>query len=243
MQTLKTQQQFDRATQQSNAIIFVDFDWSGQAQLSKLVVSEWERTWAVWNPRVSASIWIVCPDDQPWVVECLPKDSRDNAGAGHGAVLWLRDGRIVGQERSAYATGVRELARRTNELLNERAADSAASVRESEVLTIDVSAVTTWDDFHSHFARALGFPEFYGRNMNAWIDCMTDADDPDNRMSRVTVRPGRVLTLCLIGIGSLALRCPGIYSALVDAVAFVNWRRIERGQHAVLALSYDRCAT
>jgi hypothetical protein len=116
-------------------------------------------------------------------------------------------------------------------------------VRESEVLKIDVEAIATLDDFHSHFARALGFPEFYGRNMNAWIDCMTDVDDPDAGLSRVTVRPDRILTLHLSGIDTLALRSPDIYATLVDAVAFVNRRRIERGQSAALALSYDRRAS
>jgi hypothetical protein len=35
-------------------------------------------------------------------------------------------------------------------------------------------------------------------------------------------------------------RCPEQYRAVVDCCAFVNWRRIEVGEPAVLALSYYR---
>jgi RNAse (barnase) inhibitor barstar len=37
------------------------------------------------------------------------------------------------------------------------------------VVDVDLTEVRSWDDFHDAFARALGFPAFYGRNMDAWI--------------------------------------------------------------------------
>ena len=51
---------------------------------------------------------------------------------------------------------------------------------------------------------------------------------------------GRVLTLELDGVDGFADRCPEQYRAVVDCCAFVNWRRIEVGEPAVLALSYYR---
>jgi hypothetical protein len=75
--------------------------------------------------------------------------------------------------------------------------------------------------------------------MNAWIDCLTYADDDDG-MRNVTVAPRQVLTLQLEDVSSFADRCPEQFTAIVDATAFVNWRRIEQGSTAVLALSYDR---
>ncbi len=33
-------------------------------------------------------------------------------------------------------------------------------------------------------------------------------------------------------------RCPEIYNALIDCAAFVNWRRLQRGDLPVLALAY-----
>jgi hypothetical protein len=41
---------------------------------------------------------------------------------------------------------------------------------------IDGSKITDWDSFHDCFSGMLGFPGFYGRNMDAWNDCMTCLD-------------------------------------------------------------------
>jgi hypothetical protein len=100
-----------------------------------------------------------------------------------------------------------------------------------------MSAVTDSHSFHTVFAEKLGFPDFYGRNMNAWIDCLTYADEDDG-MRSVTVQPGQVLTLQLDDIRDFAARCPDLYAGLIEASAFVNWRRIELGSGAVLALSF-----
>lgn len=39
---------------------------------------------------------------------------------------------------------------------------------------IDGEAIVDWTSFHDEFQRQMGFFDSYGRNMNAWIDCMTD---------------------------------------------------------------------
>lgn len=108
------------------------------------------------------------------------------------------------------------------------------------IATIDTALISDWETFHSVFAATLGFPAFYGRNMNAWIDCMTYVDDPGAGMSAVTVEPGKCLTLQLTEATEFAQRCPEQFSALLDCSAFVNWRRMEQGQSPVLALSYHR---
>jgi Barstar (barnase inhibitor) len=98
-----------------------------------------------------------------------------------------------------------------------------------------MSQITDWDSFHDTFAHALGFPDFYGRNMNAWIDCLTYEDDG---MTAYPVQPGDVLTLQLLECRDFRARCPEIYEALIDSAALVNWRRIELGDPPILALSY-----
>lgn len=87
------------------------------------------------------------------------------------------------------------------------------------------------------FASVLGFPDFYGRNMNAWIDCLTYADEDDG-MRSFTVSPEDVLTLRLDDAGAFAARCPEQYDAVVECSAFVNWRRIEEGRRPILALAF-----
>jgi RNAse (barnase) inhibitor barstar len=98
-----------------------------------------------------------------------------------------------------------------------------------------MSEIIDWDTFHETFARTLGFPSFYGRNMDAWIDCLTYEDDG---LTAFPVPPGQVLTLELVDCRDFRARCPEIYAALVDCAAFVNWRRIEVGDRPILALSY-----
>lgn len=108
----------------------------------------------------------------------------------------------------------------------------------SKTLTIDCSRITDGQSFHEVFYTAMGFPEYYGRNMNAWIDCMTYLDDPDCAMTNIHVAPGQVLTLVLEGARELGKRCPEIYGDLIECAAFVNWRRLEVSEPAVLALAY-----
>ena len=110
----------------------------------------------------------------------------------------------------------------------------------SVLVKLDCRRIHDWDSFHTVFAEAFGFPSFYGRNMDAWIDCMTDLDDTDTGMCVVSVKPGGVVELQLEHVDDFAGRCPEQYTALLDSIAFVNWRRIDEGQSAVLALSYHK---
>jgi hypothetical protein len=105
------------------------------------------------------------------------------------------------------------------------------------VIDIPVSQITDWETFHDVFAVALGFPDFYGRNMNAWIDCLTYRDEDDG-MASVVVDAGDVLTLQLDDGRAFGARCPEQYAALIEGSAFVNWRRIELGDRPILALSF-----
>ena len=105
------------------------------------------------------------------------------------------------------------------------------------MLTIDASQITDWDSFHDAFSQAFGFPEFYGRNLNAFVDCLTDLDDPDAGMTAVHTRQGHVFVITLSNADAFKKRAPEIYNALVESLESVNQRRIEVGEPAVVALS------
>ena len=107
-------------------------------------------------------------------------------------------------------------------------------------VSIDTRRISDWETFHDVFAATFGFPGFYGRNLNAWIDCMSYLDDPSASMTTIHVPRETVLVLQLENVGDFALRCPEQYVALVECSAFVNWRRIETGESAVLALSFNK---
>jgi len=57
------------------------------------------------------------------------------------------------------------------------------------IVDVPTSQIGDWDTFHDTSAQRLGFPACYGRNMSAWIDCLTYADQDDG-MRAMTALPG-----------------------------------------------------
>jgi hypothetical protein len=106
----------------------------------------------------------------------------------------------------------------------------------SQVVRLATKGITDWESFHSVFAKALGFPDFYGRNMNAWNDCMTYLDDAGTGMTTVTVSPGELFHLEIADAADFQKRLPEVFQAFIKSAAFVNWRRVEQGERPVLAL-------
>jgi hypothetical protein len=100
-------------------------------------------------------------------------------------------------------------------------------------VVLDAARIADWDSFHAVSAASFGFPAFYGRSMNAWIDCLTDLD---GGMSRVALKSHETLTIELRGAGDFAERCPEIALALMSATAAINARSLEDGARPRLAL-------
>jgi hypothetical protein len=76
------------------------------------------------------------------------------------------------------------------------------------LVRIDTRRIKDSSTFHDVFAEDFGFPEYYGRNMNAWIDCMTYLNDPEVVDTSVKAKPREVLTLHLDYVSDFAERCP-----------------------------------
>src|SRR3954462_9909554 len=93
------------------------------------------------------------------------------------------------------------------------------------LVKIDSRRITDWTSFHEVFAEVFGFPDFYGRNMNAWIDCMTNLDDREGRMTSIHTEPGQVVTLQLDHVDDLREGFKEGYDAIIECLEFVNWRR------------------
>jgi len=109
------------------------------------------------------------------------------------------------------------------------------------LVPIPTNLISDWASFHAVFAEVLGFPDFYGANMDAWIDCMTYADDPEAQMIARGVQPGELLTLQIEEASDFGARCPEQFKALVECTAFVNYRRVEVGGRPMLALLMSGC--
>lgn len=106
------------------------------------------------------------------------------------------------------------------------------------LVKLDTQRIIDWETFHDVFAEVFGFPGFYGRNMSAWVDCMTSLDAPSAAMTKLHAPPGGVVVLELEHVDGFMRRCPVQFEAIIDCAAFVNWRKIEVGESAVLALSF-----
>lgn len=103
---------------------------------------------------------------------------------------------------------------------------------------INSDHIRDWDSFHREFNEVFGFPDFYGNNMDAWIDCMTCLDDPDAGLSKINVHSGEILVLELNNVESFKQRYSEQYDALISCVAFVNYRRIEQKREPILTFSF-----
>lgn len=101
-------------------------------------------------------------------------------------------------------------------------------------IKINCTEIIDWVSFHRYFKKTLGFPDFYGENMNAWIDCMSSLHE----MSKIKIGKGSILTLQLENVGPFKKNYPEIYSTLIECSAFVNFRRINIGEEPILVLSF-----
>jgi hypothetical protein len=88
--------------------------------------------------------------------------------------------------------------------------------------------ITSWDDFHRASRTAFGFPEFYGDNNNAWVDCLSYLDQDDG-LSAFVLDRDEVLELLLADYSEFAEKHPDIALGITQLVATVNSRYSERG--------------
>ena len=102
-------------------------------------------------------------------------------------------------------------------------------------VTIDTKAIHDWDTLHAVCKEAFGFPDFYGSNGNAFIDCLTCLDEDDG-MSRFVLKPGETLTVELPGADEFAERAPGQAVALLAWIGAVNARHADDGKPPMLVL-------
>ncbi|POD61503.1 hypothetical protein BKM07_25610 [Pseudomonas syringae group genomosp. 3] len=107
------------------------------------------------------------------------------------------------------------------------------------MVQVDANLITDWQTFHSVFAEKFGFPSFYGRNMDAWVDCLSYLDDPSAGMSSIHVQRGQTLSLVIDNAKSFKRRCPEQFEALVECAAFVNWRMVAAAGTPLLALAFN----
>ena len=92
-------------------------------------------------------------------------------------------------------------------------------------VTLETEQIYDWGTFHNQSAKAFGFPVFYGKNMNAWIDCLTYLPDGDG-MSQFTLAPSEKLFIRLTNFREFSKAQTEICLEFLDCIASINQRYI-----------------
>lgn len=91
---------------------------------------------------------------------------------------------------------------------------------------VEGKEIVTWQAFHEFFAKEFGFPDYYGKNMDAWIDCMSEPIEDD------------IINLVIRDVNYLKSKNREIYDSLIECSAFVNWRIAREENQPVIALTF-----
>ncbi|CAD5374677.1 Barnase inhibitor [Rubrivivax sp. A210] len=102
-------------------------------------------------------------------------------------------------------------------------------------LTLPTQRISDWPSFHDECAKLFGFPEFYGRNMDAWIDCLTYLQDDDG-MSTIKLTENEDLFIHVPQFTNFFSAATEVCTGLLECTAFVNQRYIEAGEKARIVL-------
>ncbi|MCT4629218.1 barstar family protein [Winogradskyella sp.] len=96
-----------------------------------------------------------------------------------------------------------------------------------KVVEINLKDISSWSDFHDVFEKRFNFPDYYGRNLDAWIDCMDD----------VLSKSEDMLLLDFGECYDLKKRIPGITNRILECCAFLNFRFIDAKRQPKLMVS------
>jgi RNAse (barnase) inhibitor barstar len=92
---------------------------------------------------------------------------------------------------------------------------------------IDGKSLADWEKFHDFFASTFDFPAYYGRNMDAWNDCMSDYCYSKGLVS-----------LHIDNAAEFKTMNPTAFAAIVECSAFINWRSTDKGGDPLIVLSF-----
>jgi RNAse (barnase) inhibitor barstar len=92
---------------------------------------------------------------------------------------------------------------------------------------VDGKLLADWRQFHDYFERTFSFPDYYGRNMDAWNDCMSEYCYENG-----------IVSLHIDNASELKASNPEAFDALVECSAFINWRSTNEGDDPLIVLSF-----
>jgi hypothetical protein len=95
---------------------------------------------------------------------------------------------------------------------------------------LDGTAFTSGEQLHSELAFKLGLPDWYGRNFDALLDCLSSIDDPHESLcAHWQLQPGKRMVLQIRGF-SEAPANEELLKKFAQTVAAANERLTQRGR-------------
>ena len=93
---------------------------------------------------------------------------------------------------------------------------------------IDGATIIDWDSFHDEFQRQLGFFDGYGRNIDAWNDCMRDmyTNGEYKSLTKFDLNDRDTFTLIVTNAAQWKESAPGVYAVFEDCCSFCNSERV-----------------
>lgn len=102
---------------------------------------------------------------------------------------------------------------------------------------LDTKQITDWASFHLVCKEAFGFPDFYGRNMDAWIDCMSYLTENEG-MTRFVLSKDEILHIEVTNTEDFSSRLPEVFNEFIVCSAIVNNRYLEDNETPKIALIF-----
>src|SRR3954471_13313170 len=110
--------------------------------------------------------------------------------------------------------------------------DEDLSRLRSEGYTMDEFDCSKWHaeaDFHAEVGVRLGFPDYYGRNLDAFNDCIGDIEVPDSG--------GRAIVFRRFDL--FAVREPRVAQVILDIMASTSWHCLLFGRRLLTIVQSD----
>lgn len=91
-------------------------------------------------------------------------------------------------------------------------------------IELNLKGISNIEDLHTLLAKIFGFPDFYGRNYAALVDCLTSIPYPEDGMTKIHLSNGdEYIDINIKGIFNTSY---DVVKFLLSAIVDVNNRRI-----------------
>tara|TARA_R110001599_G_scaffold64023_3_gene179059 strand:+ start:685701 stop:686078 length:378 start_codon:yes stop_codon:yes gene_type:complete len=100
---------------------------------------------------------------------------------------------------------------------------------------LDGASITDWESFHTASAAVFGFPAFYGRSLDAWVDSLSYLRDQEN-MTKFLLKPNEMLEITISNANILRTANPDLLEEITFCIAGINERYDDYGEKPALSL-------